>query len=225
VKDKWIFYTLTAAIGFWLWQRYQANMPLLFYAADGQDGEVPDEAPGIWDSSLEFLQPDVETEDMNSVQNRSAFLSTLKASEGVGFGYYTLYGNTKWNGDLSDHPAMQGWPGVTLPDNFCKNAGINPPCKSYAAGAYQINRSTWRRIKAKLNLPDFSENSQDLAAIELIRENGALDLVDSGDVIGAAKKVAGVWASLPGSTSGQPKRSEQFIVAQFEQFLNEEQAA
>src|SRR5271157_5160354 len=97
--------------------------------------------------------------------------------------------------DFSDHPAVLGtWTGEHYSGGF-----------STAAGAYQIIKSTWLALKARLHIPDFSANSQDAAATELIRERSAMDLVNGGQVADAIERCSSIWASLPGSTSGQPQ--------------------
>jgi lysozyme len=48
--------------------------------------------------------------------------------------------------------------------------------------------------------------------VQLIKERGALDLVNSGrvaDAIGACKSE---WASLPGNSAGQPQRSMAMLI-------------
>lgn len=146
-----------------------------------------------------------------ALANVSAFLAMIQWAEGTarhGDPYRVLYGHAEWSGDLSAHPAELGWPGVRLTDLQCSGAGLSPGCISTAAGAYQITRSTWRGLRSRLGLVDFGPDSQDAAAIELIRERGALDLVRAGDLTSAVARVRRVWASLPGAGyAGQSMRS------------------
>jgi lysozyme len=79
--------------------------------------------------------------------------------------------------------------------------------KSSAAGAYQILARTWDGVRAKLGLPDFSPASQDAAAVELIRQRGALADVRAGRFAVAVDKCKKEWASLPGAGYGQPENS------------------
>lgn len=139
--------------------------------------------------------------------NLAAFLATIRHSEGTDKApdpYRVVYAYKYTIKDLSDHPAITGeWHGESL-------ASLGPAYVgkiSTAAGAYQIIRPTWLSLKARLSLPDFTGPSQDAAAVELIREAGALDLVNGGRVAEAIGKCHGIWASLPGSTSGQPQRT------------------
>lgn len=139
--------------------------------------------------------------------NLTAFLATIRHSEGTDRApdpYAVCYGYKFTITDFSDHPTVLGvWHGESLANLGPAYAGK----VSTAAGAYQIIKPTWVSLKARLNLPDFAGPSQDAAATELIREAGALDLVNSGQVADAIGKCHGIWASLPGSTSGQPQRS------------------
>jgi lysozyme len=139
--------------------------------------------------------------------NLAAFLAMLRHAEGTAGpeGYRMLFGGSLF-ASYADHPANLGWRGTPLPDHLCRAAGFGPGCVSTAAGAYQILRPTWRRIRGRLDLPDFSPPSQDSAAIELIRERGALDDVRAGRVDAAIARVRSVWASLPGAGYGQPER-------------------
>ncbi|MEY4636521.1 MAG: hypothetical protein RJA55_2319 [Acidobacteriota bacterium] len=80
-----------------------------------------------------------------------------------------------------------------------------PP--STAAGAYQFLHRTWQECREALDLPDFGVESQDVAAVYLIRRRGALADVLAGRFEAAVDKCANEWASLPGSPYGQPTRS------------------
>lgn len=86
--------------------------------------------------------------------------------------------------------------------------------RTTAAGRYQFLKGTWDDVAKKLNLPDFSPTSQDLAAIELIRRRGALQNVLDGDFEGAIAKLGNEWASLPSAPDSyqQPKRSLQDVL-------------
>jgi lysozyme len=79
--------------------------------------------------------------------------------------------------------------------------------KTSAAGAYQITRTTWDALRKKIDLPSFSPDNQDKAAIQLIKETGALPLIEGGKLEAALAKVRKIWASLPASGNNQPERS------------------
>jgi lysozyme len=88
---------------------------------------------------------------------------------------------------------------------------------STAAGAYQFLYKTWVLLAKSENLPDFSPDSQDKAAVALIRNAGALDDVEAGDLQPAVDKCSHIWASLPSSKYPQPKRSFEFFKGWYEQ--------
>jgi muramidase (phage lysozyme) len=139
--------------------------------------------------------------------NLSAFLSTIRTSEGTSRAsnpYAVCFGYKFVITDFSEHPAVLGtWHGEPL--DFLGSDYVGKV--STAAGAYQIIKPTWVRLKYKLQLPDFSPASQDTAAIELISERGALDFVLGGQVSDAIKACSAEWASLPGSLAGQGGQS------------------
>lgn len=75
--------------------------------------------------------------------------------------------------------------------------------KSTAAGRYQILGRYWDHYKRLLKLPDFGPESQDRYAIQQLKEQGALPLIQAGDIPGAIDKVRNIWASLPGAGYNQ----------------------
>lgn len=141
--------------------------------------------------------------------NLAAFLYAIRWAEGTANadGYRTLFGGSLFD-SFADHPRIA--------QQFTNRAGRT--LWTTAAGAYQFMAisplpsggttrvNTWDRMQAKLGLPDFSPESQDAAAIELIREAGALDDVMAGRFAQAVEKVRGIWASLPGAGYDQPER-------------------
>jgi muramidase (phage lysozyme) len=130
--------------------------------------------------------------------NVAALLATLRHSEATDRAdnpYRVVYGFTHTILDLSDHPALTGeWTGVQTKYGHTS-----------AAGAYQIERATWVACKTQLNLIDFTATSQDDAAVLLIKQKGGLALVNAGQFDAAIAACRGIWASLPGGTSGQPE--------------------
>lgn len=158
-----------------------------------------------------------------------AFLTMIKRAEhsantiANGREYQTFYGGSLFS-DLTDHPVLTGEKsGVRLPDEMCRAAGYSPGCVSTAAGAYQIIRPTWERVRqAKWwgpYLPDFSPASQDEAARRLLIERGALSLVHQGKFNEALSLVAPEWASLPGSTANQGSKSYATVYGYYSQAL------
>jgi muramidase (phage lysozyme) len=133
--------------------------------------------------------------------NRKAFLTMIAMSElGRGListsnqGYNVIVGSTVKKPILfnsyADHPRKL----VNLP-----KLGI----KSTAAGRYQILARYYDAYKKTLKLPDFSPQSQDKIAIQLLKECKALDDIDAGRFDDAVRKCRSRWSSLPGSPYGQ----------------------
>lgn len=142
---------------------------------------------------------------------------TSPAAMASGAAFRTFYGGSLFS-NLSDHPVITGEKvGVPLPDEWCRKAGLNPPCTSSAAGAYQINLPTWgngRKLGVRdasplwgPRLPDFSPESQMEGARRLLIMDGVLPYVQRGEFETAVRRASRRWASLPGSTAGQGGRS------------------
>jgi lysozyme len=180
-----------------------AGAALLLLKRDSASASDPEDTPGyeppdLVDQAEATLQ---DITDMASApnqleeQNVSAFLWTVRVSEGTDSidGYSMLVGGGHFD-SFADHPRVL----VELP-----NLGI----KSSAAGAYQILRRTWDGLRDKLGLVDFSPASQDAAAVELIRQRGALADVRAGRFADAIDKCKKEWASLPGAGYGQRENS------------------
>lgn len=128
-------------------------------------------------------------------RNRAIFLALIREFE-TGDKYDLIYGGQRFL-SFSDHPRKY------VPIRIAGYAGKY----SSAAGAYQFIASTWDALKRALGLTDFSPASQDAAALELLRQTGALALIDSGDFDGAMRRAATQWASLPYSAAKQNPKS------------------
>jgi muramidase (phage lysozyme) len=134
--------------------------------------------------------------------NVRSFLDMISAAEGTTkHGYNTLFGGGRVD-SLTDHPRQLF--------DFTETTGR--PNKTSAAGRYQFLSNTWDEQAKKLGLPDFGERSQDLAAVNLLRERGILPDVLQGNWETAVKKSGPIWASLPSSPYPQPRQSESFVM-------------
>ncbi|MBQ5963136.1 glycoside hydrolase family 104 protein [Massilia sp. ZL223] len=130
-------------------------------------------------------------------QNVRAFLDMIAHSEGTdngrqptrNHGYDVIVGGNLFH-CYKDHPREL----VTLG---------KLKIKSTAAGRYQLLSRYFDAYRNQLGLKDFSPLSQDLIAIQQIRECRALGLVEQGRFAEAVKKVKNIWASLPGAGYGQ----------------------
>lgn len=168
----------------------------------------------------------------NSSDNLASFLFMLRSCEHLtndvssGADYGTFFGGDRFY-NFEDHPVNTGEKtGVPLKPEWCRRAGFpSGRCVSTAAGAYQFTRPTWNALRAAgrdgPRLPDFSPASQDEAARRLLRQIGALPLIERGDIENAIRVASGRWASLPGSTSGQPQKPLSFALAKFNEGMTQ----
>jgi muramidase (phage lysozyme) len=143
------------------------------------------------DSSAKVVKVDkkairkAQNEAYLSNPNVKAFLDTIADCEGGDYDF--MYGavkgkkNDKWRiKDYSTHP------------------GAGAGGKTTAAGRYQINKANWTEngIK-KMGLTDFSPHTQDLIAVEGLRQAKAIEAVVEGDMTVAISKAAKTWNSMP----------------------------
>ena len=140
-------------------------------------------------------------------QNVVAFLDMIAHAEGVErfsehSGYDVLVGGGRFT-TYSEHPRKMVW----LPKYRIH---------STAAGRYQFLWKTWNSLRGRLKLPDFGPVSQDRAAIELLRENGALADLKKGWVSSAVRKSRKTWASLPNAGYGQRELALETLIAVYE---------
>lgn len=133
--------------------------------------------------------------------NVRQFLDAIAQAEGT-TGYDTAFGGGTIP-SLDDHPRQ-------LYD-FTQTDGQRN--KTSAAGRYQFLQKTWDDVASQLGLSDFGPQSQDIAAVELLRRNGALEPLLQGDFDTAVQRSGSTWASLPSSPYAQPKRSPGFIAS------------
>lgn len=133
--------------------------------------------------------------------NQSAFLDMLAHSEGTStspatknLGYDVVVTGIDRKPevftDYSNHPFANGRKPKTINLN-----GL----ASTASGRYQFMLRDWAHYRSQLGLPDFGPASQDKWALQLIRERGALLLIESGYFADAVAKCRNIWASLPGA--------------------------
>ena len=145
-------------------------------------------------------------------RNVLAFLDMLSFSEGTvtsrftrDDGYDVIVGGLDSPNTFtsySDHPGVM----VTV-----NSKGL----KSSAAGRYQLLQRWWAPYKKLLALKDFSPISQDMVAIQQIRECGALHDIMVGNIAVAIRKVSNIWASLPGAGYGQHEHKLEDLLARY----------
>jgi muramidase (phage lysozyme) len=139
--------------------------------------------------------------------NTKKFLDFLGQAEGAD--YNTIVGGGKFE-DYQAHPNVVGLRTKEGP--------------STAAGKYQITNTTYKDVASKLGINDFSPESQDRIALELIKRGGALEDVQKGDYNAAIGKLGKTWASLPSSPYSQPKKSQSWVEKTLDMVVSPAQA-
>ncbi|MEE7442660.1 hypothetical protein MOR12E_28815 [Methylobacterium oryzae] len=110
-------------------------------------------------------------------------------------GYNVLYGGGYFTG-YADHPRKK----LTF---TIKGKSVT----STAAGRYQILARYFDAYKKSLGLKDFSPASQDAIAVQMIKEQKALQNIEAGRFDEAVRQCSNIWASLPGAGYGQHENS------------------
>jgi muramidase (phage lysozyme) len=157
-----------------------------------------------------------------AAQNEEAILEMIAACEGTAHpdGWRALYGWRPGRSDRlfelrDDHPRIAfHFDGTPIAPGETR-----VPWKyTTAAGRYQITESTHDRVCKKFGRRNFREDGQRKTALDLIREVGAEEDARAGRLYGVIEKCGGLWASLPSSKSGQPKRDYAFCARAFAAF-------
>ena len=135
--------------------------------------------------------------------NTRKMLDLLSYTEGtMRNGYFTAFGGGRLQ-NLADHPRYSM--GFTQTDGKRNTTS--------AAGRYQFIKGTWDGLARQYGFRDFGPQSQDLGAVALLAQNGALPYVLKGDWSNAIARSGRTWASLPSSTYAQPTKSWQKVQA------------
>ena len=152
-------------------------------------------------------------------QNVVAFLDMIAASE---IDAYTLaHSDDGYNVLVGSHGpeernGVQISPDVRLFGNYASHPNIlNPELNSTAAGRYQALHWVADAYIKSLNLSDFGPVSQDLIAIQQIRERHAIPLIQAGQITLAIAACSNIWASLPGNGYGQRQNQISMLTAAY----------
>lgn len=181
--------------------------------ATPDDFEPVQQLPPLFDFSnltniMDAINPTAAADPLAAAVNERAFLDMIAVAEGTANtgdrGYNILFGGDTFSG-YNDHPRQ------LITRTFRNGLTVT----SSAAGRYQFLRRTWDDIAPRIGLTDFSPDSQDRAALELIRRNGALPMVQAGRFADAVRKVRRTWASLPGAGYGQPEQTLERLQAAY----------
>lgn len=111
--------------------------------------------------------------------------------------------------DYSDHPFANGRPAIVVRQSV-------PPLLSTAAGRYQLLARYWTVYKKQLKLADFSPLSQDLVALQQVRECRAIADILKGNLSSAIDKCHNIWASFPGNDYGQGGKTIAALVGHYQ---------
>jgi len=114
--------------------------------------------------------------------------------------------------DYSAHPFAAGRPPIVVR----KSPTL---LESTASGRYQITLPTWKSITERWTSTLFSPQAQDAAALQLLKECGALTHIDSGNIAAAIEAACETWASFPGNSYGQGGRSLAWLLESYATLL------
>jgi muramidase (phage lysozyme) len=152
--------------------------------------------------------------------NLQAFLTMIAVSEGTASigdrGYNCIVGSRVGRALLftsyADHPRVK----VQLRADDPKTL-VDEGLWSTAAGRYQILARYYDAYRKTLGLGDFSPASQDRIAIQMIREQRAIDDIEIGRLVVAIDKCKNIWASLPGAGYGQNENTVEKLAQAYTQ--------
>ncbi|MGP9696208.1 glycoside hydrolase family 24 protein [Halomonas sp. AOP27-A1-34] len=98
---------------------------------------------------------------------------------------------------------------------------IRKGLSSTAAGRYQILSRFWDHYRRTMELSDFRPFNQDRYAIQQIREQKALPLIQEGRIAEAIDRCRNIWASLPGAGYGQHEYSLERLLYEYKRAQGE----
>lgn len=148
-------------------------------------------------SSATTVNIDVKSGDIalaSASPKVKAFLKMIRWAEGTDSenGYRMMFTGKLYEGDFSKHPRIINCTILENGEDLCSDV----------FGAYQFLSPTWDRKAKKLGLTDVSPKNQDIAAIDLLNDVGAIALIEKDDIKGAVIQSSTIWASLPKESGG-----------------------
>jgi muramidase (phage lysozyme) len=114
--------------------------------------------------------------------------------------------------DYSAHPFAAGRPPIVV-------RTAPKLLESTASGRYQITLPRWKSITERWTSTVFSPQAQDAAALQLLKECGALNHIDSGNIAAAIEAACETWASFPGNSYGQGGRTLAWLLKSYATLL------
>lgn len=134
--------------------------------------------------------------------------SRLTRNDGYDVIVTSLYGPEIFS-SYADHPFASG-----RVANVIRRV---PLLTSTASGRYQLLLRYWESYRESLGLTDFSPLSQDLVALQQIKERGAIRPILDGDIPHAIKLCSNIWASLPWNKDGQGGKTLDALLKRYDQ--------
>lgn len=132
-------------------------------------------------------QSDRLEENRESLKNANvkAFLQAIADAEGGGYDF--KYGAVK--GKKNDPWRFT---------DFSKHPGPGSGGKTTASGMYQITMDTWKdHGTTRMGLTDFTPETQDLIATDILRSLGVIEKIKLGDIAASMPQASTRWAALP----------------------------
>lgn len=179
------------------------------------------------------LQKQKELADLARKPEVRAMLDTIGFTEGTGTNYGKVVNgevigrNKKDMGfDADLKPGAKNVTTMDMSQHPNVKVQVNKNLVSSAAGRYQFLSNTWNNLSKTLGLPNFHASTQDIAAVQLMKDRKMIEPLLNGDLKTAVNRGAGEWASLPkadgnGAYAGQKAKSFEAIEQRYNDFLKE----
>ncbi len=200
---------------------------------------VREEVGKAWDKAkteAAFAAKQKELADLARKPEIRAMLDTIGFTEGTGLNYGkvvngTVIGQNKksMGFDAALAPGARNVSTLDMSQHPNVKVQVNNNIVSSAAGRYQFLSGTWDNLTQKLGLQNFHATTQDLAAVQLMRERNMIEPLLGGDLRTAVARGAREWASLPqadgrGVYAGQHARSFEAIERAYQGYLEDARA-
>lgn len=195
--------------------------------------EMAEKVKEVYDAAVEKVETQKELAKLARDPQVAAMLDTLGFTEGTGLNYGKVV-NGKVIGqnvksmpyDTTITPGKKNVTTLDLTQHPNLSVRVRPGLVSSAAGRYQFLSRTWQETAQRLGLTNFNATSQDLAAVQKMKDRGMIGPLQNGDLRTAVNRGAGTWASLPeadgdGAYEGQNARAYESIERAYNDFLSE----
>lgn len=183
--------------------------------------------------AAEKVQKQKELAELARKPEVRAMLDTIGFTEGTGLNYGKVVNgevigqNKKDMGfDADLKPGAKNVTTLDMSKHPNVKVQVNKDIVSSAAGRYQFLSKTWNNLSTSLGLTNFHATTQDIAAVQLMKDRNMIEPLLRGDLKTAVTRGSGEWASLPkadgtGAYKGQKARSFEAIEQKYNDFLKE----